>query len=128
MSTCNDCYNYEICRLKDIKNPKDCETIEDLNDIEKICGYFKDKLKIIDLPCKVGDTVYVVFDNYITSARVLAFYIDKMGGMCDLQVKTKDETATGFKTIIDKDNYTFENIFLTKEEAEKALEKLKDEN
>lgn len=123
--TCKDCMYYFLCAnsLTDIYIENMLEKSVDDN-----CIYFKDKSKIIELPCKVGDTVYVVFDNYITSARVLAFYIDKMGGMCDLQVKTKDETATGFKTIIDKDNYTFENIFLTKEEAEKALEKLKDEN
>lgn len=37
-----------------------------------------------------------------------------------MQIKTKEETVTGYKTIIDH-NYSFENVFLTKEEAEKAL-------
>lgn len=86
---------------------------------------YEDKLEngtLIELPCKVGDAVYIIYANYVTSAKVLAFYIDQMGGMCDLQIKTKDETTTGFKTVIDKDNYTFETVFLTKEEAEKALE------
>ena len=79
----------------------------------------------LDLPCRAGDTVYVIYENYVTTAKVLAIYIDKKGGMFDLQIKTKDETTTGFKCVIDKDNYTFENVFLTKEQAEKALEGLK---
>lgn len=89
---------------------------------------YEDKLEngtLIELPCKAGDMVYVIYDKYVTMAKVLAIYIDQKGGMCDLQIKTKDETTTGFKSIIDKDNYTFENIFLTKEDAEKALDGLK---
>lgn len=84
---------------------------------------YEDKLEnrtLIELPCKVGDTVYVIYDKYITSAKVLSAYIDQAGGMFDLQIKTKEETTTGYKTIIDHD-YSFENVFLTKEEAEKAL-------
>ena len=89
---------------------------------------YEDKLEngtLIELPCKVGDTVYVIYDKYVTTAKVLAIYIDQIGGMFDLRIKTNDETATGFKTVIDTNNYTFENVFFTKEEAEKALEGLK---
>lgn len=76
---------------------------------------------MVRLPCKVGDTVYVIYDGDVTSAKVLAFYIDRDGGMFDLQIRTKDETAVGFKTVIDKDNYTFDDVFLTLEEAEKTM-------
>ena len=53
---------------------------------------------------------------------MLAFYIDREGGMLDLLIKTRDETVIGFKTVIDKNNYTFSDVFLTEEEAENALE------
>lgn len=84
----------------------------------------EDKLEngtLIEIPCKAGDTVYVIYDKYVTSAKVLAFYIDQIGGMFDLRIKTNNETGTGFKTVLDTNNYTFENVFFTKEEAEKAL-------
>ena len=78
---------------------------------------------VIVPPCKVGDTVYVIYAGYVAAAKVLALYIDQEGGMFDLQIKTKDETVSGFKTVIDKDNYTFGDVFLTKEEAKKHLRK-----
>jgi hypothetical protein len=80
---------------------------------------------VIVPPCKVGDMVYVIYKGYITSSKVLAFYYDRSGGMFDMQIKTKVETATGFEKVIDKDNYQFSDfgktVFLTREEAEKAL-------
>lgn len=76
---------------------------------------------VIVMPCKVGDKVYVIYAGYVATAKVLALYIDREGGMFDLQIKTKDETVVGFKTVIDKDNYTFSDVFLTKEEAEQTL-------
>ena len=76
---------------------------------------------VIVPPVKVGDTVCVIYAGYVATAKVLALYIDREGGMFDLQIKTKDETTVGFKTVIDSDNYTFSDVFLTKEDAEKAL-------
>lgn len=77
---------------------------------------------VIVPPCKVGDTVYVTYAGYVTTAKVLALYIDREGGMFDLQIKTKCENVVGFKMVIDKDNYAFSDVFLTEEESEKALE------
>ncbi|MCH5213065.1 MAG: hypothetical protein J1G06_08615 [Oscillospiraceae bacterium] len=77
--------------------------------------------KLIKLPCKPGDTVWLIYDSYITTARVLALYIDQAGGLCDLRINTNKETSTGFQGVINKDNYTFNDVFLTKEEAEAAL-------
>ena len=36
---------------------------------------------VICPPCKVGDTVYVIYDGYVTTSVVLAIYIDREGGM-----------------------------------------------
>lgn len=46
--TCKDCIHYEICKM-------DGTIIE-----TKKCEYFKDKSKFIELPCKVGGTMYVI--------------------------------------------------------------------
>ena len=45
----------------------------------------------------------------------MAVYIDKSGGMFDLKILTE-----GLKSTINKD-YTFDMVYLTKEQAEKAL-------
>ena len=49
------------------------------------------------------------------SANVLAVYVDKSGGMFDLKILTE-----GLKSIVNKD-YTFDMVYTTKEQAEKAL-------
>ena len=71
-------------------------------------------------PVKVGDIVWIIYDNYVTTGKILAFYIDGVGYMVDLSVYTKEETVIGNKSIISKD-YTVDDIFLTKEEAEQVL-------
>lgn len=111
--TCKDCLgNYlGYCKF-------DCSCAEK-------CENFQDRSAWVKLPCKVGDTVYVIYDGYVTCAYVLAFYIDKDGGMFDLLITTKEEYAAGFKKVIDK-SYTFSDIFLTLEEAERALVERRD--
>lgn len=107
---CKDCLSFGVCRYA-----RGSRLLE-----KEPCADFMDIDKWVKLPCKVGDTVYVIYDGYVTCAYVLAFYIDKDGGMFDLCIKTKEEYAVGFKKVIDK-NYTFSDIFLTQEEAERVL-------
>lgn len=119
------------CLIINADNEQDAqqELMEKFKEACNRLAELEDKLEngtLIELPCKVGDTVYVIYDKYITSAKVLSAYIDQAGGMFDLQIKTKEETVTGYKTIIDH-NYSFENVFLTKEEAKKALEERNNE-
>ena len=80
--------------------------------------------RLIVLPCKAGDTVFILIKGTVLSARVLALYIDGLGGMFDLDVCTAIETAAGFEHFISKD-YTFDDIgktvFLNREEAEKSV-------
>lgn len=56
--TCNDCFHYEVCKL----TPPEYATAKYYtfcNCSEK-CECFKDKSKIVELPYKTGDTVYVL--------------------------------------------------------------------
>lgn len=90
--TCKDCVHYEVC-----------ESLEK-NGISRIhpsqCEFFKDKAKFIDLPCKVGDKVFIIGRNnhetYINTGRFRISDIEKIG----------------------------KKVFFTKEKAEKALEEL----
>lgn len=93
--------------------------------IEQECKNFKDRSRFVELPCKVGDRVYL--DNlHIKYADVIGIYIDAFGGVFDLRIYTNIQLANGFgyEYFISKD-YTFEDIgkriFLTKEAAEQAL-------
>ena len=89
------------------------------------CDHFQDRSRFVELPCRVGDKVYL--DNlHIKYADVIGIYIDAFGGVFDLRIYTNIQLANGFgyEYFISKD-YTFEDIgkrlFLTREAAEQAL-------
>ena len=93
MATCKDCLHDEACEIY----------AGDLgeNGAEK-CVCFKDRNRFVELPCKVGDTVYQtdgirIYENKIE--RII-FDTNNIGF---------DETSIG------------KSIFLTREEAERAL-------
>ena len=117
MATCKDCLHVEVCdKLSHIS----CFISSEKGEVE--CDQFKARSRFVELPCKVGDTVY--FDNvHLRYAKVIAIYIDADGGMFDLKIFTNIETVNGYESFICKD-YTFEDIgkrlFLTKEQAEQA--------
>lgn len=118
---CRDCIHFKACDEMARANG-----VEEFNTMyaEK-CEDFSDRSLWAKLPCKAGDVVYVIYDGYVTCADVVAFYIDKYGGMFDLLITTKEEYAAGFKKVIDK-SYTFSDIFLSREEAERALVERRD--
>ena len=108
MTTCKDSLHYEVCKA-----------IE--NELDMIpptqCSCFKEKSRYIELPCKVGDTVYYITGighNLFKPAKVQEIIIDE-NGIKDLYVQG--------------DGHNFENsfdiFFLTREEAEKALKERK---
>ena len=125
---CTDCVHYELCLHQEKflieHNRKDLIRRYGFGLSEpEICCNFRDRSRFVELPCKVGDTVY--FNNvHLRYARVIAIYIDASGGMFDLDITTNIATATGYEHFINKD-YTFEDIgrrlFLNREEAEQAL-------
>ena len=93
-----------------------------LSDLESFCSY--DRLRelaeadkdgrVVVLPCKVGDTVYKVITIQAQKPVLL-----------ETQVKTLGQAAD-VAQLIGKKNKVI-NIFLTREEAEAALEAMKDE-
>ncbi len=56
--TCKDCVHYDVCLSSYIR--KEYPTEVGYCEENEICHLFKDKSKFIELPCKVGDTVYVI--------------------------------------------------------------------
>lgn len=130
MASCKDCVHVEVCReyvtgLAAARGVDLDETeLEQVLDSDD-CDHFQDRSRFVELPCKVGDKVYL--DNlHIKYADVIGIYIDAFGGVFDLRIYTNIQLANGFgyEYFISKD-YTFEDIgkriFLTKEAAEQAL-------
>lgn len=72
--------------------------------------------RLVVLPyCKLGDTVYWLHDKKITECRVYRIQENTKG----VQIAIKSTVSHGVFSV---DNYFGKTIFLTREEAEKALE------
>lgn len=133
MASCKDCVHVEVCSEKNLHVAVGMNITPRFKykRIEQECEHFKNCARFVELPCKVGDKVYL--DNlHIKYADVIGIYIDAFGGVFDLRIYTNIQLANGFgyEYFISKD-YTFEDIgkriFLTKESAEQAV-KEREEN
>lgn len=110
MNQCKDCIHYEACEDWAIEYGDNFFPFNN-------CQVFKPKSRYIELPCAVGDTVYRIYtrswvgedkvDDFCITDRGLFYYDDKSR-----------------ETSCDKFGKT---VFLTKEEAEKALERSSNE-
>lgn len=103
MATCNECINYDVCST----HGANC-------DRGSSCVMFKDKSRFIELPCKVGDTVYYITGighNLVKPAKVKEIILDE-NGIKDLYVQGNGHNFEN----------SFDIFFLTREEAEKKLE------
>ncbi len=119
--TCKDCFHYEACKFYTDKTkfnlPKNAEN----------CNNFKDKSKVIELPCKSDETVYQIqypwgmsilkvagihlfWNQTETRVRRHSYIVGLHEGLnisCRLPLKNFGKT-----------------IFLTKEQAEARLKEL----
>lgn len=122
--TCKDCIHYDVC----IKQ----QYIDFVNkDWSRKCKDFLDKSKIIELPCKVGDEVYYLGGHY--ERHKTKIYVDEIKkgivdhitigqkGVPQIDVCDDENVWTTFDCVDDLGKI----VFLKKEEAEKALEELK---
>ena len=102
MATCKDCLHYDVCKA--IENELDMIPPSQ-------CGCFKDKSRFIELPCKVGDTIYHTFTGKVDYFEVY-----------DIQVHNDGIYVTyDFNRYFNADEFG-KTVFLTREEAEKKLE------
>lgn len=107
--TCKDCLHYDLCSNHYLKS--------DLERINGCCSNFSNKFEWVHLPCKVGDTVYqlqTVFDEItlkskaVVKPRIIDF------------VATTSFLAESKGLIFSEKDFG-KTVFLTREEAEKAL-------
>lgn len=127
--TCKDCIHYDICEK--------FYTDEDMR-VLTYCSDFKDKSKYIELPCKVGDTVYVLeyeddcavdYSGYIfiMANNDFAFLSPMINGERN-PIEICNEFFDRYINVEDNSGIIvpLSELYLTKEEAEKKVEELRE--
>lgn len=119
MSSCKDCLHYEVCRLysKKIRVPMSKDDI---------CDIFTNRSEWVHLPCKVGDTAYIIKSQ--TSDNKNLHIVEDIAKRIVID-KSEDTGVTHarieFFNTSSISDWLFQNIFHTRKEAEKASEKKK---
>lgn len=111
MASCKDCLHYEVCQFH-----IDEETKLTVNE----CEHFKDRNRFVELPCRVGSIVYIIPTTgnrlkEVTKAKCISFLI---GGVSNTSNLLFCGTSKSYFAGFDRFGKT---VFLTREEAEKAL-------
>ncbi len=126
---CKDCIHNDVCEDYKRNICTECNwRHEEFCMDDGICRYFKYKSKYIELPCKVGDTVYVIKNNKICAKDIV--YYNKIHS----RVAEQNEE---YWHCVDKDRISInvitfypenigQTVFLTKSEAEQKLKELKE--
>ena len=113
MSKCIDCLHYDICTFGK----------SDIINAFGVCPFYTDRSEWMHLPCKAGDTLYEITSrNTISAYEVTAIRIELFNVFIDWKL------TQGFVDRYISDMPAGEigkTVFLTREEAEKALEGMK---
>lgn len=99
--------------------------------IEKLAAYedAEEQGLLICLPCKVGDTVYQINENFIEPCTVetifLGNYMDRNGNCCNMAEIYYDRDDCPYVSTEIYFTNIGETVFLTKAEAEAKLKELR---
>lgn len=121
MANCENCIHNEVCENYEPKSTVACEE-------------YKDKSLIVELPCKVGDKLYIVGTECLAdkdSRKCEEWTAENPDLSCkdcplDKRLFVYERTVTkhmlGVLLFEISENFIFgETVFLSREEAEKAL-------
>lgn len=118
--TCKDCIHYDVCVIVEHQTSDDEDYLTEFG-----CSDFKSKSRYIELPCAVGDTVFWVTkscdengreNSAIHEGTIISFSLQNDGLWFYCRYKYG-------LTFWHKIEYFGKTVFLTKEEAEKALKR-----
>lgn len=130
--TCQDCINNDTCLLGKVN----CKS-----NIENCCDMFKDRSLFIKLPCKVGDSYYVIQQQCTergfydkprdTDIMDCESYCDK-DGKCDRSYYIKENKFYSLSQIVEyyerdilSDRWKrYRKMFHKRDEAEQALKNI----
>lgn len=118
MASCKDCINYDVCSTKGAN----CDRGNN-------CVMFKDRTRFVELPCKVGDVVYEMVLNrdksfsHWNTHKVVGVHL---GNFPDLRGHKRQEYLVTYCELMNflgriPLNKLGKTVFLTREEAERAL-------
>lgn len=120
--TCKDCLHYDVCEA--VRGRPNLVGKNSLRVAEKHCPYnsFTAISEWVHLPCKVGDTIY--FDTYKRGENI-GVQPHKVGKVVVIVSTTRKFGCVG----ADIPDWEFgKTVFLTREEAEKALKDMRKED
>ena len=137
MASCKDCLHADMCKYKDLPAPLSDSYIRESECIEKRCGDFKDRSRFVELPCKVGDTAWILVrykngGGYFYTGIVTGVHVTDRKTIYKLPSKRFNYIIIRFVQTDSLKHINFNEIgktvFFTKEAAEQALkEREKDE-
>ena len=125
--TCKDCIHYDVCAINGI----DVENTTFKKEL--CCGEFKDKSRIIELPCNVGDKYYKLKAQCTKMRDCYVYECEECCKNCDKQIYIEDCTYKNAWEILNVYKKEQEEIkicksmrwiFTNKEEAEAKLKEL----
>ena len=112
MASCNECLHKEACNHWLQKDNKHLGAVEGF-----ICEHFKDRSKFVELPCKVGNDVWIVMRYNGKSLGIVQDKVQLIGFTSrGVHIKTRCHHDHNKMYMLGK------TVFLTPEAAEKALE------
>lgn len=120
MSSCKDCVHYEACKDEvefHRAEPNDLE----VDGIEAHCEHFKPKSRFVELPCEVGSTVYKITRNKVKECEVVFVGISADEKCSYFNFVEKYADGTFYKSYSMVFDVIGKTVFLSREEAEKAL-------
>ena len=117
----------EMLRFTDTKQYMEHKQVREW--LEELQHYkdLEEQGRLIELPCKIGDTVYYInthnrlslFKNTVYEAKVVRFVTTRYGTSIVIQIRNE----YGCTELYSEDNYN-KTVFLTKEEAEAVLKEV----
>ncbi|MGN0488062.1 MAG: hypothetical protein ACI4HO_02235 [Ruminococcus sp.] len=125
MASCKDCLSCKVCYRTQVESIPECTEVRD-------CPHFKDRNRFVELPCKVGDKLFIIDDDGYGEYECSEFSI---GVLQELRIFAKCGIS-GYQNIQECSEYycgqpccstSFvsqdfgKTVFLTKEEAKQAL-------
>lgn len=115
MASCKECLHYDVCeaRIAADENYPERKYTENNN-----CCNFKNRTRFAELPCKVGDTVYLILG---VQNRVLEFTVQEIRLTSRFLQLVFAEGSTYSIWDYRFDLHFGKTVFLTREEAERAL-------
>lgn len=119
MKNCRDCLHFKACyEMAAANNADEFNTM-----FAEKCEDFTNRSEYVHLPCRVGDTVYTIYNASLSHYKVVEIIINDF-----VWAKLYNGEYSGeYKSELICLDFSFnEFVFLTREEAEKALERMKE--